>query len=284
MKGKHFTSQCVLLVIILLVFAGYLIFRYTKKDQKGPEITIAEEVPEISVADDLEKYLQGVTAWDDRDGDVTERMVLESVYGITSKHEASVTYAAFDRAGNVTKATRQVRFMDYHSPRFLLHSALVFPENAGVDLMDYIGAEDVFDGDVVRWVRATLLSNTSSLADVGTHDVRLRVTNSLGDTSELVLPVEVHEPGKYNAKLELDAYLVYLPLGASFDAGDYLVSMNYAGRKHTVQETGAGMTVSIDGTVDTSTPGLYPVTYTVCCVDADITYTAYSRLFVVVEE
>jgi hypothetical protein len=255
-----------------------------RSDLEGPEITIADDIQEISVSADQQAFLQGVTAWDDRDGDVTDQVIVESVYGITPDYHATVVYAAFDRAGNVTTAKRQVVLTDYHRPRFLLETALVFPEDAGIDVMDYIGAEDIVDGDVVRWVRATLISNTGSLSDVGTHNVQLHVTNSLGDTSDLVLPVEVYPSGKYNARLELDAYLLYLPVGAAFDAESYLESFTCNGTTHSLDVAEEGMVISVVNTVNLQTPGVYPVTYTVRYEENDTTYTGYSRMFVVVEE
>lgn len=284
MKRKNILFQCGLLALTLLVFGGYLTVRHSRLDLTGPEISIEEGVLELSVSDDRELYFQGVTAQDDRDGDVTDLIILESVYGVTADQQVTVTYAAFDRSGNVTKATRQIRFTDYHGPRFSLKRALAFPENSGIDVMDYIGAEDIFDGDVVRWIRATLISSPGTLTDVGIHDVQLQVTNSLGDTAELVLPVEVYPPEKYNARMELETYLVYLPVGATFDARSYPVAMTCDGVRYSLRVKQEDITVTASGDVDTRTPGVYPVTYTARCAGNGITYTAYSRMFVVVEE
>lgn len=284
MKRKNIAYQCALLALTILVFAGYLVFRQVRADHTGPEISVSGGIPEVSVRDPQDTYLQGVTAKDDRDGDVTDRMLVESVYGITEDHQATVTYAAFDRAGNVTKAQRQIRFTDYHSPRFTLEQALVFPSTSGLDVMDYIGARDVIDGDMIHRVRATLISNSGTLSDVGVHDVKLQVTNSLGDTAQLVLPVEVYEPEKYNASLELETYLVYLPAGASFDAESYLVSVTFGGITRSLETIPEDVSVSVAHSVRMQEPGVYPVSYTVRCTRNGSAYTAYSRLFVVVEE
>lgn len=282
-KKRHAVFQLCLLGLTLLVFGGYLFITRQAADRVAPEITITQGVAEFSVTEGRQAYLQGVSAYDDRDGDVTDHVIVENVYGIDSDRCATVTYAAFDQAGNVSTAERTVRFADYHSPRFVLKTALVFPEDSSIDVMDYIGAEDVFDGDIVRWVRATLTDSSGTLSEVGKHEVLLQVTNSLGDTAELVLPAEVHAAEKYNARLELSAYLLYLPTGASFRARDYLSSMTYAGTTHSLRASDSDFSVSISGDVDTQTPGLYPVTYTVRRTENGTDYTALSRLFVVVE-
>ncbi len=284
MKRKDIAYQCVLLILTLLVFAGYLFVRQAGEDHTGPEISISGQMPEIRVGDSEDAYLQGVTARDDRDGDVTDLILVESIYGLTEDHQATVTYAAFDRAGNVTKAQRQIQLLDYHSPRFTLDCALVFPSTSGLDVMDYIGAEDLFDGDVVRRVRATLINNSGTLRDEGIHDVKLQVTKSLGDTAELVLPVEIHAPDKYNASMELEHYLVYLPKGGTFDARSYLTSFTCAGTTRSLDAELEGVSVSVSQSVNMQKPGVYPVNYTVRYTTPGTTYTAYSRLFVVVEE
>lgn len=283
MKKRKVLIQCFILVATLAAFAGYLMLRQMNTDDVGPKITVDTAPLAVSVSDPDEAYLQGVTAYDEQDGDVTNLLLVESIYGVTEDHQVTVTYAAFDRAGNVTKAQRQVTLTDYRAPRFTLDSALAFPASSGIDVMDYIGAEDVIDGDILRRVRATLISNTGSLADVGTHDVKLRVTNSIGDISELILPVEVYGSDKYNAELELKSYLVYLEQGASFNAKSYLSSFSYGGEPIDLTSIPEEMTVTISSGVDIQTPGVYPVTYTATYTYNQTTYTAYSKLFVVVE-
>lgn len=284
MKKKRFFLHVCVLAAALLVFAGYRTVRQMNMDTVGPEIAIDSADLSLSVGSPREAYLQGVTAYDEQDGDVSDKVLVESIYGITEANEVTVTYAAFDGAGNVTKAQRQVTLSDYREPHFTLDCALVFPADSGLDVMDYIGAEDVIDGDITRRVRATLVSNSGSLLDVGTHDVLLRVTNSIGDVSELTLPAEVHAPEKYNAQMALDTYLLYLPQGASFNAESHLESFTYAGRTVALSGSSADISVSVSGRVDTGTPGIYPVAYTVSGMFNQTTYTAYSKLFVVVEE
>lgn len=284
MKNRRTLVLCIILAASLLVFIGYLSARQVNTDGQGPEITMDSAPLTLSVTDTEEAYLQGVSAYDDQDGDVSAKILVENIYGVTEDHQVTVTYAAFDNSGNVTKAERQVTLEDYRSPRFTLSRALAFPNNAGVDMMDFIGAEDVVDGDIRRWVRAALTSNSGSLLDEGIHDVQLRVTNSMGDTAELVLPVEVYHAEKYNADLTLNAYIVYLSQGDPFDAQSYLSTFAFAGKKIDLTHIPDNISITIVDHVDTQTPGVYPVAYTVKHVINHTGYSAYSKLFVVVEE
>lgn len=96
--------QIIALVITILVFVGYMAYSRIKTDDMGPAITIDGTELTLSVNDPQEAYLRGVSAYDDQDGDVSSQIVVESCYGITDDNLVTVTYAAFDRAGNVTKA------------------------------------------------------------------------------------------------------------------------------------------------------------------------------------
>ena len=173
-------------------------------------------------------------------------------------------------------------YEDYHSPVFSLSRSLAFSGN--VDIMKHIGVEDVFDGDIHRRVRATIVSDNGSLSNTGSHEVEFRVYNSIGDTVKLVLPVEVYSADKYNAKLELDQYLVYLDSGDVFQAESYLSVFSHSGKDISRRSSiPADISIKIDGTVNTRQPGVYPVTYTATRIVGQMIYTGYTMLVVVVE-
>ncbi|MBQ7801730.1 MAG: hypothetical protein IJ375_05345 [Oscillospiraceae bacterium] len=280
----------VLIAGCLAVFFGYRLVDRLGTDTKAPEITISPETPQVSVRDSRELLLQGVTAEDRTDGDVTASLVVESVKLTDSDGTVNVTYAAFDAAGNVAKAERQARYTDYESPKFSLSEPLTFAQNSGFNVFDIVTAEDMLDGDITHRIRVTSLDE-SSITALGTHQIEFRVSNSMGETVKLVLPLEVYLAGSYQATVELTDYLVYLPVGSAFNASSYLESYTRAGD---VVSLSAGMpsgyTLRTDGTVDTGTPGVYSVDYRVTytkeyAADPSLnqSYTGYTRLIVVVE-
>ena len=118
-----------LLAVCLLLFGAYLIYERSVFDKTPPRISIeeGEQMLQLSVLDDRQILLQGVSATDERDGDVTERIVVESVDQLNKDKQVVVTYAAFDNSGNVSKATRTVQYTDYVGPRLTLSQALIFP-------------------------------------------------------------------------------------------------------------------------------------------------------------
>ena len=126
--------------------------------------------------------LQGVSARDNIDGDVTASLVVENVRLVNSRGTAAVTYAAFDSAGNVAKARREVRYNNYKSPHFTLNAPLLYPYEKDFDVFQAIGAKDDLDGDISHHVRA-MLTEDNPVSNMGTHMVQFQVSNSMGDTT-----------------------------------------------------------------------------------------------------
>lgn len=283
MKNRKWL-HLVLILLCLMAFLGYRALDRLNTDTTAPVISIGTEALQLSVQDPETQLLQGVSARDETDGDVSASLVVESVQLEAADGLVSVRYAAFDKAGNVAKSERQVQYTDYESPRFSLSEPLVFAQNSSFDVFRIVEVQDVLDGDITHRLRATSLDETS-ITTVGVHDVEFRVTNSLGETVKLVLPVEVYASGAYQANLLLTDYLIYLPTGTFFDEESYLETFT-AGAEKTSLLGGlpSGFSLKTTGNVDTSTPGVYSVAYTVTYnKGSGTTCTGYSKLIVVVE-
>lgn len=279
-----------LILLCLLLFGVYRAVGQLRADTQAPKISIDSQLLQVSVTDDKSALLQGVSAKDNVDGDVTASLVVESTRLLEKDGTITVTYAAFDKAGNVAKASREVQYTDYASPKFSLTGPLVFVQDSNFDVLSVINAQDVLDGNIQHRIRATSLDETS-IAMLGNHQVQFRVTNSLGDTVEQVLPVEVYPAGTYDAALTLTQYLIYLPTGSAFRAEDYLGEFTL-NRETTSLRSGLPLNYSLrtTGAVDAQTPGVYPVAYTVTYArvneanpDNSQHYSGYSKLIVVVE-
>lgn len=267
-------------VLCCAAFASYILLIRKAEDHVAPEISFQSEELQVSVEMTEQDLLEGVSARDDRDGDVTAGIVIERISNISDDKCATVTYAAFDRAGNVAKATRTLRYVDYQSPRFSLTAPLVFRSGMSFDVLNYIHAEDLLDGDLDEKIKATLVGGEGSISDVGVHEVEFRVTNSMGETIYATIPVEVYQSGTYNAAIELSENLIYLEKGALFTAERYLVSLNVPSGEISLQGAPMDVTIQIDSDVDTSVPGTYSAAYTV----KSGSYVGYTRLVVIVEE
>lgn len=289
MKRQNWYAVLLILCCVA-VFCGYEVLSHYQTDTKAPEIHLEEAIPEISVHDPRSVLLQGITAADDVDGDVTDSLVVESVSLQDADGNLMVKYVAFDAAGNVTKVQRKARYTDYESPRLTLSGPLLYPMGTSFDVLSNVGATDVIDGDIQHRVRATS-QEEESIANYGTHNIKFQVTNSLGHTVSQILPVEVYKAEMYEAELTLTDYLVYLQKGEEFDPEDYLDTFYLMGDEVSLKYgLPEDYSVKVTGTVHTRIPGTYSVKYRVTYTEYDERdpertwkYVGYSKLIVVVE-
>ena len=260
------------------VFLIYFIMTRGVGDHKAPEIRVPEAPLQISVHSEKQMLLIGVTAQDDHDGDVTAGLVVETISDLYDGNKATVTCAAFDAADNVSKATRTVEFTDYEPPRFTLSGPLIFPEGSSNKVFNVIGAEDVLDGTIDDRVKGTLVEGATALEKAGLYQVEFRVTNSLGDTAHLTLPVQIVEAKEDGRRLELTEYLIYLKAGESFQPRDYIREEEDEDADPAVPAEPRQISVTSD--VNTSRPG----TYTVLYEDESDHPMKHTSMIVIVEE
>ncbi len=283
---------CIFLIILSLgVLFAYSAWNKLSLDSVSPEIRFPEQITQLSVTQDRKQLLAGITAVDKVDGDVTNSLVVEDIkIADPEKGSAMISVAAFDSSGNVAKAQTQVQYSDYHSPRFKLSRALIFQANLNVDVLNYISADDCIDGDLTHNIRAVSISE-GSITDEGIHHVAFKVTNSLGDQAEIILPVETRTYSAGYGELTLSDYLIYLQKGDAFQPSDYLHSFKL-NQETTSLEHGLprNYTLETTGTVNTDKPGVYSVSYTVNYripsvngSGSDQVIPAHSKLIVVVE-
>ena len=259
-----------LFILTLLAFCGLRIYRRLTVDVTPPVITCSTDSIDVSVTAGEEALLQGVMASDDRDGDLTDQILIKGVSPSLTDSSAQVTYIVFDSANNMATVTRTVRYTDYEAPRFALSQPLVYPAGQTVTLLDRLTASDVLDGDISSGIRITSQNVINS--QPGVYSVTAQVDSRLGNSVVLPLKVVITTGGPQ--LITLSDYLVYLPRGSAFDAAGYIQSVTAP--DGTALSAGQ---VSIESPVDTSVPGTYHVGYSVTAQGQS--YTVY--LAVVVE-
>lgn len=93
---------------IALAGAGYM--TYKNQDRTAPKIKVDQsEKIAYTEGEDYGKLLEGVTAQDDKDGDLTSEVFVEKVVPV-SKKKAAVYYGVTDKAKNVGTASREVTY------------------------------------------------------------------------------------------------------------------------------------------------------------------------------
>ena len=235
-------------LLVLLAFVGTKIYTSQAVDRVPPTITCDSDIIEVQVGASDRALLKGITATDDRDGDVTDQIMIKGVSQLIGADTAKVTYIAFDSSNNMATCQRTVRYTDYERPRFSLSKPLTFPLGTSIKLLDLLTANDVLDGDISDSIRVTTQNVDTGTA--GTYSVTVQATNSLGDVESLPLKVVIRSGAASFVPLTLSEYILYLDVGDSYRAGNYVISPS------------APSEVEIDSHVDTHTPGVYDVSYT----------------------
>ena len=246
-------------IILVAVFAVLAVFYGMNalaggqsQADEGPELSCAGDVLRISVHDSRDALLRGVTAADAQDGDLTDRIIVSGVSKLVGDNTAKVTYVVIDSDDNMATLTRQIRYIDYQRPRFVLDTALNYTNTQGVALLDRLQAVDSIDGDITPNIR---VSYTETTDDPRVYTMDVQVTNSMGDTAALTLPVVIYTEDQVRPVIDLSTYLVYLERGAEFDPESYIEGVAYG------SGTLSPSSVSISGQVDADVPGTYQVTY-----------------------
>lgn len=246
---------------VLAVFAAALgIFgvsravSLTDRDPNGPEIVSDRAVLELPCDYSPEQLMEGMTASDPEDGDLTDQIVAGSFSRFISKGVCNLTYVVFDSAGQSASLTRRVKFSDYHSPQFTLTEPLVFVEGEGSysAVMEWLGARDQLDGDLTEWMTQT--DTDVNYQRAGSYTVSFEVSNSFGDTSAEDLPVHVIPGEAQSLSIVLSAGIVYVQTGGTVDPEQYIQELRDPQGKSL--DTGL---VSAESNVDVQTPGCYEI-------------------------
>lgn len=103
---KQGKAAGIILAIINMILITVCIVCYLRTDRTKPEMEFQALTVVYREGMDNAKLLEGVTATDDKDGDVTDRVVIEKIVEDRQENQAVVFYAVSDTAGNVEKASR----------------------------------------------------------------------------------------------------------------------------------------------------------------------------------
>lgn len=213
-----------LFILSALLLAASTAFTLFTKDRTCPVIQCPETPLYLSVYDDAQvRALEGVTASDGKDGDLTDQIFVQSVTKSGLGSTATITYAVTDSDNHVATATRTLQYTDYTLPRFSLSQALRYTVGSPINIRDRLTATDVVDGDLSSQIKITSTSLVSTVP--GSYPVTFEVTNSLGDTASFTASIVIQEENPNMPRIYLTQYVVYTRLGEGFDPMVYLHSV-----------------------------------------------------------
>lgn len=220
---------------------------YIGEDRKGPEISVPQEEITYVAGTDTSALLNGVTAQDNRDGDVTDTVTIESIIPNVDQTGASVIYVAKDSKNNVTKETRTIVYSTDAAQAAVAAADQAAQNQAAADPA---AAQGDAAGESAQTVDDGAAQNEAAIA---------------------ALPAE-------SPRFYLTQYSVEVERGADFNELSYV--QDISDDKDSRDELYQG--IQISGEVDTNTPGEYTLEYHV--VDSDGNNSNAAQLKVTVKE
>ncbi len=242
-----------LFAVVAAVFLKTYIEEKINYDETIPVITVDSDIIEVSFKATDEELLKGVTAYDAKDGDITQKVIVESVSAFIEKGVCKVTYAVCDADNHVSTASRKVRYIDYESPKFFVNGTTCFSLYEGIDVSSRIHCNDCIEGNIDR--KMILTSPDFIAASTGVFTIEATVTNDKGDTSSVSIPLYVEDRPAYAPEIRLKQYLVYL------DKGDKIKPKDYLSAAFDTEGVNLTSKVRIENRVKTSKPGMQAVHY-----------------------
>lgn len=107
MKQRH------VVVLMSLSIAGLLglsVYMTISMDRTPPVITIPDKEITYKEGSDTDSLLKDVTAWDDVDSNITDKLRIDTIIPDKDGLTAVVVYAVYDSSNNVTKEKRTVSY------------------------------------------------------------------------------------------------------------------------------------------------------------------------------
>ena len=210
---------------------------------------------EVSVRNTEQAALKGVTATDNRDGDLTDDIIIQGITQPITDDTAKITYAVFDSANNMSTYQRTIRYTDHKKPHFSMTKPLIYGVGEPITVLDRLSAKDSSGKDLTDNIHIT--SQNIYLDQEGTYTITVQIANSMGDVESLTLPVIItSHAAAYNC-VKLFEYITCQDKGARFDPYHYISKViDMDGDSDTSDN------VTVDSDVDTDVPGVYEVRYT----------------------
>lgn len=225
----------------LLVIAGVVILGltaavgtlYVTQDRTEPEITVSDTASKVySEGQSNKELLNGVKAVDNKDGDVSDSLIIERVVLNSSGTEAAVTYAAVDQSGNVSKLTQ------------------TYPCKAAQDApLDTETGVEVMPADESAENTDIPAENPESTAETAVQD---QEAAEAANTEAAIAALPEGSP-----QLRLSQHYLTLQVGDEFSQLSYIsdITDTKDSRERLYRM------IQIEGTVDTAVPGTYDLSY-----------------------
>ncbi len=245
--------------LALAAAVGLYAYIYTHEDTKPPAFRSSLDLVEVSMTDPPEALMQGLSAYDNVDGDVTAKIRVKSISTLINDTDVNVEYIVFDDASNYAVFSRTVRYRDYTSPRFHMLKPMIFNVGETVSYAGAVAVMDQRDGNIsgrLKLEESTVISSTP-----GSYTAKLSATSRMGDTIYLPLTVQILDNSASRPKIALKEYLIYLERGQTLRYRRFLQEVKDPLYPDVNEAVPLSLVSVNDSNVDPNTPGVYEVYY-----------------------
>ena len=250
----------VLLVIICLGLGAGVVYMKGSEDNEGPKITFSEDKDTKYTSDmTKEDLLKDVTAQDNRDGDVTDSLTVETIYPKNDGKQVTVIFVAKDSSNNVTKK------------EFTMEAENGSAENPDLGLVDNEDLNDADSENTETDAQDTAEADTQDTAENDKQDTpdadSTDSTEASADSADGELtPQEqaqkteedkIAQLSPQAPKMYLTTYYVEVPVGTTLDKLSYVKDI----QDDTETTDELFKKIQITGDVNTAAAGNYELTY-----------------------
>lgn len=251
--------------VILFFIVSVILFAFVRRDVVAnmddtiPYIKSGKDVLEIQCSEYPAGLVNGLSAYDEKDGDITNSILVNNISEFDQDGNCVVSYLVFDQDMNSSSYSRKVKLTDYEPPKFDLIQPLVFRVGEDVKVAERIKAVDLLDGIISSNIKISsgIEDNIGTLG-VGEYGINVAVTNSNNDEVTMPLNVRILEKNSFAPVINLSNYMVYIKKGDSLDTASYIKSVT---DNNGTEISRDGM--SINSNVDTNKAGVYEVIYSI---------------------
>lgn len=103
---KREKTAAIIITVLNIILIVICVFFYIRLDKAAPKLEFQSSDVVCRTGMDTNELMTGITAYDDRDGDITDRIVIEKTIENKEDNTAVIFYAVSDKSGNVAKASR----------------------------------------------------------------------------------------------------------------------------------------------------------------------------------
>lgn len=256
------------LLILLIVYQAVITYRTRGKSDHAPLITCSGDDLQIMCQYTKEDLLEGLSAYDEEDGNITEKILIGGFSDFIQPGVSSLEYAVYDQDGNIAILNRKVFFSDYVPPRVKILAPCVFKATDTAyhipSLSSYLEGWDMLDGNITKHMLITY--KDLDFSKPGKYTASVYLKNSFGDEVNLELPVHILESGIRGYSIELTAEpVIYLDKEAAVRPESYIAAVRNEDTNELIPRDAYDLTINSD--VDTSKDGIYEIQFSAISSD-----------------